>query len=225
MTFSFDGRGKSPERRRRTCYRFPVSRIAFLLSPARADGRRAQMLLNSDSAMPLARRLREPAGAPLGEVYSFMSSLYFRGKLAYVRAFAAADPGAHVIVPGRGLLSPDEPIRRKDLLAQAKVTVSEAESRFRAPLERDARRLAASLRKDDVVVLLGSIATDKYVEVLGQCFGERLLFPSAFIGRGDMSRGGLMMRCAREGRPLEYVPVSGAVRRGPRPPKLEPLRA
>jgi hypothetical protein len=201
-----------------------VPRIAFLLSPARADGRRAQMLLNPDSAMPLACRLREPAGAPLGEVYSFMSSLYFRGKLAYARAFAGV-LGAHVIVPGRGLLSPDEPIRRKDLLAQAKVTVSEAESRFRAPLARDAARLAASLRPGDAVVLLGSIATDKYVEVLGQCFGERLLFPSAFIGRGDMSRGGLMLRCARDGRPLEYVPVNGAVRRGPRPPKLEPLRA
>lgn len=201
-----------------------MSRIAYLLSPARADGRRAQVLLNPDSAMPLACRLREPAGAPLGEVYSFMSSLYFRGKLAYARAFAG-ELGAHVIVPGRGLLSPDEPIRRKDLLAQAKVTVAETVSRFRAPLARDAARLAASLREGDAVVLLGSIATDKYVEVLGQCFGERLLFPSAFIGRGDMSRGGLMLRCAREGRPLEYVPVSGAVRRGPRPPKLEPLRA
>lgn len=201
-----------------------MSRIAYLLSPARADGRRAQMLLNPDSAMPLACRLREPAGAPLGEVYSFMSSLYFRGKLAYARAFAG-ELGAHVIVPGRGLLSPDEPIRRKDLLAQAEVTVAETESRFRAPLARDAARLATSLRQGDAVVLLGSIATDKYVEVLGQCFGERLLFPNAFIGRGDMSRGGLMLRCAREGRPLEYVPVSGAVRRGPRPPKLEPLRA
>ena len=202
-----------------------MTRIAFLLSPARADGRRAQMLVKPESSMPLACRLREPGGAPLGEVYSFMSSLYFRGKLAYARAFADAELGAHVIVPGRGLLPPDEPIRREDLLAQAKVTVSEAESRFRAPLARDAGRLAASLRAGDAVVLLGSIATDKYVEVLGQCFGERLLFPSAFIGRGDMSRGGLMLRCVLEGRPLEYVPVSGAVRRGPRPPKLEPLRA
>ncbi|HEY2931322.1 MAG TPA: hypothetical protein VGK99_06200 [Acidobacteriota bacterium] len=54
-------------------------------------------------------------------------------------------------------------------------------------------------------------------------FGERLLFPAEFLGRGDMSRGGLMLRCARSGSELTYVAVSGAVRNGPRPPKLEPL--
>jgi hypothetical protein len=183
------------------------------------------MLLNPESEMPLAQRLREAGGAPLGEVFSFMSSLYFRGKLAYVRAFASTAAGAHVIVPGRGLLPPDQPVRREDLLAMADVTVSQEESRFRQPLERDARRLRSALREEDVVVLLGSIATDKYVEVLAACFGSRLLFPQAFVGRGDMSRGGLMLRCAAAGTRLDYVPVSGAVRHGPRPPKLEPLRA
>jgi hypothetical protein len=71
-------------------------------------------------------------------------------------------------------------------------------------------------------VLLGSIASGKYVEVLLPIFGERLLFPPAFVGRGDMSRGGLMLRCAASGDELEYTPVAGAVRQGSRPPKLDP---
>jgi hypothetical protein len=202
-----------------------VSEIALLLSPARCDGRRASYLLNPDSELPLARQLRERSGAPLGEVFSFMSSLYFRGKLAYARAFARAPGGAHVIAPGRGLLSLEHPIRHADLLAMAAVTVSQDETRFREPLARDARRLAKALGPGGAVVLLGSIATDKYVEVLTSCFGERLLFPPAFVGRGDMSRGGLMLRHAASGRPLDYAPVAGAIRHGKRPPKLEPLRA
>jgi hypothetical protein len=39
-----------------------------------------------------------------------------------------------------------------------------------------------------------------------------------------MSRGGLLLRCVRDRRELEYVPVLGAVRHGPRPPRLEPVR-
>jgi hypothetical protein len=33
-----------------------------------------------------------------------------------------------------------------------------------------------------------------------------------------------MLRCVDEGRELTYVPVDGAIRRGPRPPKLGPRR-
>ena len=51
-----------------------------------------------------------------------------------------------------------------------------------------------------------------------------VLFPEAFIGRGDMSRGGLLLRCVRAREELTYVPVVGAVRHGPRPPKLAPIR-
>src|SRR5262249_32645808 len=69
-------------------------------------------------------------------------------------------------------------------------------------------------------VLLGSIASDKYVELLLEILGQRLLFPVDFVGRGDMSRGGLMLRAARSGTELPYGPVQGAVRRGPRPPRL-----
>ena len=74
------------------------------------------------------------------------------------------------------------------------------------------------------VVLLGSIASGKYVDLLMPIFGERLVFPPHFVGRGDMSRGGLMLRCVDAGLELDYVPLAGAVRHGQRPPKLAPLK-
>jgi hypothetical protein len=71
---------------------------------------------------------------------------------------------------------------------------------------------------------LGSIATGKYVDLLLEVFDGRLLFPLEFVGRGDMSRGGLMLRCAADNIELEYAPVRGAIRHGSRPPKLTPRR-
>ncbi len=186
----------------------------FLLSPANCAGIRAQMLLNSQTS-PLTARL-ENGGAPLGEVFTFMSSLYFRGKLAYATRFGRA----YVITPGRGLLTADVLIRRADLRKMAAVPVDESEPRYLEPLLRDARKLEGALGTDDRVVLLGSVASAKYVTPLLDVFGERLHFPATFVGRGDMSRGGLMLRCAQAGTPLDYVPVRGAVLHGPRPPKL-----
>jgi len=190
----------------------------FLLSPASCAGRRAQMLLRSQTS-PLTARLAN-GGAPLGEVFSFMSSLYFRGKLAYANTFGRA----YVIAPGRGLLPADLLIRVEDLRTMATVSVDEAEPAFRDPLVRDATALHRGLAADDQVVLLGSVATDKYVGPLLDVFGDRLLFPPTFAGRGDMSRGGLLLRCASAGTPLECVPVRGAVRHGPKPPRLPRLR-
>ena len=94
---------------------------------------------------------------------------------------------------------------------------------YRHPLERTARSLLEEGGDMDVV-LLGSIASGKYVELLQPIFGDNLLFPAEFVGRGDMSRGGLMLRCVAEGRELDYVPVAGAVRHGRRPPRLQPLQ-
>ena len=74
------------------------------------------------------------------------------------------------------------------------------------------------------VILLGSIATGKYVDVLLANFGQRLRFPADFVGRGDMSRGGLMLRCAADRQELSYLPVAGAIVNGKRPPKLAPRR-
>lgn len=190
----------------------------FLLSPASCAGTRAQMLLKSQTS-PLTARLAN-GGAPLGEVFTFMSSLYFRGKLAYANRFGRA----FVIAPGRGLLPADLLIRVDDLRQMATVPVDEAVAAFREPLVRDAGALAQRLDPSDQVVLLGSVATDKYVGPLLEIFGERLLFPATFAGRGDMSRGGLLLRCARTGTPLDCVSVRSAARHGPKPPKLPRLR-
>ena len=198
----------------------------FLLSPARCDGERAKLILNPRAEFPLARALREAGGVELGEVFSFLSGLYFRGKLAYARAFARvpeAQAGTLVITTERGLVSPATRITRDDLCAFADVDIGGGDERYLGPLRRDVHRLATDLPEAEVV-LLGSIATGKYVDTLVDALGERVVFPREFVGRGDMSRGGLLLRQVREGRELDYVPVAGAVRHGVRPPKLAPLR-
>ncbi|HEX9286111.1 MAG TPA: hypothetical protein VF999_02475 [Thermoanaerobaculia bacterium] len=198
----------------------------FLLSPAHCGGERARLFLNPRAEFELARRLRSPEGAPIGEVFSFLSGLYFRGKLAYAREFASPPkgvPGALVITPNEGLRSLDEPITIARLKRFARGDVDERKRSYRQPLLRDAHLIAETAGESCEVVLLGSVASSKYVDVLTKVFGERLLFPISFVGRGDMSRGGLMLRCARSGVELDYVPVVGAVRHGPRPPKLPPL--
>ena len=200
----------------------------FVLSPARSDGRRAQFLLDPRGKSELAARLREPTGAPLGDVFSFLSGLYFRGKLTYARAFAPSAvpwPSTLIITANRGLVPPATIVRREDLERFSEVDISSGDDRYLAPIRRDVAQLAASVPESVDVVLLGSIATEKYVDPLLSVFGTRLLFPIDFVGRGDMSRGGLLLRCAREGRELDYVPVEGAMRRGSRPPRLEPIRA
>jgi len=183
------------------------------------------MLLTERAEFDLARRVRD-GGAPIGEVMSFMSQLYFRGKLSYVRAFSAPPPGcegALVITPGRGLVPVDQPITTGDLRAFALVPVDHENREYRGPLERDALKLRDLAGPTTSVVLLGSIASSKYVEVLLGVFGDRLLFPAEFVGRGDMSRGGLMLRAAEAGTELAYQRLSGAVRHGKRPPKLPRL--
>ena len=199
----------------------------FLLSPARCDGRRAQTLLGEQASFALADQLRSAEGAPLGEVFSFLSGLYFRGKIAYATAFgapSAAGSGAYVITTDRGLVTPLTMIQQRDLIAFSSIDIAAGDPRYLAALGRDAQRLASTLSAGQGVVLLGSIATGKYADTLLEIFGERLLFPTEFVGRGDMSRGGLLLRSVREGRELAYQPVLGAVRRGKRPPKLERIR-
>ena len=203
------------------------SSSVFLLSPASTSGERAALLLGASANFPLAQQIRSPAGAPLGDVFSFLSSLYFRGKLTYARAFAQPPPGlcgAFVITPGEGLRDPAEPVTLARLRAYERVRIKSSESRYLTPLLRDAQALSILAGEHCRVVLLGSIASSRYVEPLLEVFGERLVFPPTFVGRGDMSRGGLLLRCAAEGRELEYCPLIGAERHGPRPPKLPPKR-
>jgi len=197
----------------------------FLLSPAYAGGRRAQMLLNGRAEFELARRLRAADAVSLGEVFVFLSGLYFRGKLAYANAFARPDLSrVLVITPTRGLLPAATLVTLADLREFAEVDIEEGDPRYRRPLERDLRRLVRQLTPQCEVVLLGSVATGKYVSVLLEILRERIRFPAEFVGRGDMSRGGLLLRCAVDRTELSYIPVQGAVRKGKRPPKLTPRR-
>ena len=207
-----------------------MSHRVFLLSPANCNGLRARRVVSDAAQFALAEQLRSASGAPLGEVFAFVSGLYFRGKLAYAKRFSSPpDPtdrfvasGVLVITPNAGLRAADVAVTRESIQAFAGQPIDLANERYRRPLEQGARALAASIGPDCDVVLLGSIASGKYVEVLLPIFGERLLFPPAFVGRGDMSRGGLMLRCAASGEELEYTPIAGAIRQGRRPPKLDP---
>ena len=199
-----------------------ISNRIFLLSPARCDGLRAQMLTSDRGQSQLARELKN-GGATIASIFTFLSNLYFRGKVTYAMSFANPPegvPGILVITPGFGLCAHDEVIDAARLRAFGEVEVDENNSSYRGPLEQDAFRIAAMLRPGSEVVLLGSIATGKYTQILEAAFGRSLKFPASFVGRGDMSRGGLMLRAAESGIELEYIEVAGAVRRGPRPPKL-----
>jgi len=187
----------------------------FILSPANAAGARAQRLLSEECQTELAVRLRAE-GVRLGELFSFMSALYFRGKLAYAERFAAPPancPGVLVITPSRGLRQPSEVVTVRDLEEMAVGRVDLEDERYRGPLRRDARGVAEKLGSATEVVLLGSIATPKYVEPLAEVFKERLVFPAEFVGRGDMSRGGMLLKCVRDAVELEYVAVTESSRR------------
>jgi hypothetical protein len=204
--------GHSPGPPRVDTFENQLKRRIFLLSPANLKGVRAQGLYQPRSASELNMRLR--AGrATLGEIFSFTSSLYFRGKLAYARAFGTAQSGleaCYLITSTRGLLLPDTLVdlaMLKELTAI--VDLDPEDDRYRIPLERDATALNEKLEGAGEVILLGSVATPKYVKPLLAVFGTRLLFPSVFAGRGNMSRGGLLLRSVREGRELRYVSIAG----------------
>jgi hypothetical protein len=173
----------------------------------------------------LAVRLRSRAGVPLGELFAYFSGLYFRGKVTYARRFASAPNGGGVLIitPGHGLFREETAVRFEVLEAFGRVEIRADNPDFCDPLEASAKQLAETFDTTATFVLLGSVASGKYVDILGRVFGSRLVFPADFVGRGDMSRGGLLLRAAAAGRELDYVPVIGAVRRGSRPPKLEPL--
>jgi hypothetical protein len=186
----------------------------FLLSPASLSGVRAAQLTSPHARFAAAQRYRGPEGVSVEEAFTFMSSLYFRGKMTYARRFAAPpsrlilgspDDGILVIAPGFGLVPPNWPITPERMKKLRRTPVDLKCPAYCEPLRAHALALGALLDGDSRVVLLGSIATGKYVDVLRPVFGDRLLFPRAFVGAGDMQRGGMMLRAVREGRELEYV--------------------
>jgi hypothetical protein len=193
-------------------------RRIFLLSPASSSGKRAALLFNDQADFDIAKRVRTEEGAPLGEVFSFLSGLYFRGKLTYARMFEDPPPrrasGVHLITSTDGICSPATMVTLKDLERFATVPIDADEARYRRPLERDAEKLAAQIGAKCEVILLGSIATGKYVDVLEPIFGTQLLFPREFLGHGDMARGGMLLQRATSGAELTYIPVSDPSRLG-----------
>lgn len=177
----------------------------FLLSPANLAGKRGQLLLAPNGSSALAVQLRSAEGATLGEVFSFVSSLYFRGKLAYAHAFGAAEPGPLVITAGGGLCRVDERVTLARLQGWASVQIHHDNPHFTAPLQRQAAELLDASSAETRFVLLGSVASRKYTQPLLEVFGERLLFPATFAGLGDMSRGSLLLKAAAEQRELTYA--------------------
>jgi hypothetical protein len=167
----------------------------FLLSPANLGGVRGRRILSG------ASRLDFENGVALGEVFTYISSLYFRGKLGYAQSFGSHP--ALVITAGFGLMPAHSRIEMDQLKRMAEVPIDAAEALYREPLERDAGALDSSSE----IVLLGSVATPKYLEPLLRIFGDRLLIPGEFIGLGDMSRGGLMLNSIRTGQELTYLPA------------------
>jgi hypothetical protein len=144
-----------------------------------------------------------------------VSGLYFRGKLTYARAFGRAPEGlsgVQIISAGEGLRGPDERVDLGRLRAWATVDIDARNPTFTEPLVEHAESLVRAVGGQCRFVLLGSVATDKYVRPLVKVFGDWLLFPSDFVGRGDMSRGSILLKAAAAGRELSYVPVEGARR-------------
>jgi hypothetical protein len=165
----------------------------------------------------LARQLREE-GVPLGDIFTFLSGLYFRGKLEYARAFArAADNetgSVYIITMTDGLVSPDTRISLEDLERYA--LCRDGAAAAISALEGTARTLSERIGRSGEVVLLGSVGTGKYTDLLTPIFGERLLFPRDILHIGQLARGALFLRQARERRELEYVPVAEIIRAGRR---------
>jgi hypothetical protein len=185
----------------------------FLLSPASLNGIRAKQLMSPRAKFEAAQLYRSPEGVPIAIAFAFMSALYFRGKIGYAMHFA--EPGhVFVITPGFGLVPPDWRINEERMKVMRRTPIDVTKRTYVKPLIRDAAEIASS-KPDSEVVLLGSVATGKYVDVLQPIFGSRLRFPVAFAGLGDMARGGLMLRAVRADRELEYTALSSPRHRPP----------
>lgn len=176
------------------------------------------MLQSRRANFPAAVRFRE-GGVAIADAFAFMSALYFRGKITYARHFASNGEGIFVITSGAGLVAPDWTLDAARLKKLARTPIDPRSRAYRRPLEEDARRLSAE-GEDVTFVLLGSVASGKYVDVLEPILGERLRFPARFTGMGDMQRGALLLNAVRKDEELDYVgleaPRSHAAKRGKR---------
>jgi len=193
----------------------------FLLSPASTEGLRAQQLTSPRARFGAAERYRSPEGVTIAEAFTFMSSLYFRGKIGYARHFSSPPPelalgtqddGILVIAPGFGLVPPSWRITPEEMKKLRRTPVDLKSRAYCAPMKKHVEQLR-DLAPAAWVVLLGSVATGKYVDLLLPALGDRLLFPRDFAGAGDMKRGGMMLRAVREDQELAYVTLAAPRRR------------
>ena len=193
-----------------------MSAKIFLLSPANTSGLRAKQLISPNANFDAARLYRSPEGVPISIAFAFMSALYFRGKITYALHFADPTPdGVFIIAPGFGLVPYDWRITEERMKVMSKTDVDVRVRKYRKPLERDAAALGNAIGADAEVMLLGSVASGKYVDILLPLLGHRLRFPAAFAGMGDMARGGLLLRAVRANRELEYTTLDAPRHRGP----------
>lgn len=166
--------------------------------------------MNGLGGTPLTEALRRGSSVPLGDVYSAISGLYFGGKRDYARHFnRLREHPPLVITPSRGLLPVDTPVDHATLRRFSETPIDLGESTYVEPLLETSRAVLESLHTGADVVLLGSVATPKYLAPLGEVFGERLLIPRSFVGRGSLSRGSLLRRAVASDRELEYVEAAG----------------
>lgn len=194
----------------------------FLLSPATLNGLRAKQLTSPRAKFALAQQYQTESGVPIADAFAFMSALYFRGKIAYARRFAVPSPviggdGIFIITSGYGLVPPDWRITEERMKRMRRIDIDADARNYVKPLREHANLISRALENDEgaEVVLLGSVATGKYVDVLWPILGMRLRFPIAFAGLGDMARGGLMLRAARTGTELEYTTLDSNRKRLP----------
>ena len=128
----------------------------------------------------------------------------------------------HIITPTRGLVPAETLIGLRELSEFASVPVHPKEPRFTDPLRQSIQ--AMSTFEMPEVILLGSVATGKYTDTLLPLLGDRLLFPADFAGRGDMSRGALLLRSVAADQELHYVPVTAACLQGRTSSRKSPER-
>ena len=212
----------------------------FLLSPATAHGPKASTLVEDPPRTPAARRLHMPGGMTLGALFTHLSGLYFTGKLAYAREFANAPSGLgsrgiHVVTFTHGLLDPETMVDPDMLRLFRAAGTSEPGGMQREQLEASARELARALGDTECdVILLGSVHSTKYTEILEPIFGERLRVPRDLVRRGHLQRGGLLLECVQSRRELDYIALdevremlASAGRRGrdPNPPAVRDAAA
>src|SRR5262245_7129374 len=131
----------------------------FLLSPARVGGKRTDLLLSPRANFELATRV-QTTGAPLGEVFTFLSGLYFRGKSIYANRFVRPYkkvPGVYVIISNHGLLPIETNITKEDVISFGEIPIDPADKRYVQNLQNAAAELLKKLPPNADVILLGSI--------------------------------------------------------------------